>query len=128
MLPLVLRIPFLLFFMEPIMSQKKPAFSTSGDQVKIVRISRDNKDLSHLPPPDTLRWVVRRKAQVVSAVRNGLLSFDDACRRYSLSKEEFQSWINLLDNHGVRGLRATRMQEYRTVEERLMTGAEAVAE
>jgi hypothetical protein len=114
--------------MEPIMSQKKPAFSTSGDQVKIVRISRDTKDLSHLPPPDTLRWVVRRKAQVVSAVRNGLLSFDDACRRYSLSKEEFQSWINLLDNHGVRGLRATRMQEYRTVEERQMVGAEAGAE
>lgn len=111
------------FFMEPIMSQKKPAFSTSGDQVKIVRISRD-KDLSHLPPPDTLRWVVRRKAQVVSAVRNGLLTFDDACKRYSLSKEEFQSWMNLLDNHGVRGLRATRMQEYRPAGERHPSEAE----
>ncbi|MFA4994414.1 MAG: DUF1153 domain-containing protein [Bdellovibrionales bacterium] len=107
------------------MSDKKPAFTTSGDQVKIVRISRD-KDLSHLPPPNTERWVVRRKAQVVTAVRNGLLSFDDACQRYRLSQEEFQSWMNLLDNHGVRGLRATRMQEYRSAEER--HSAEATAE
>jgi hypothetical protein len=106
------------------MSQKK-SFSTSGDQVKIVRISRD-KSLNHLPPPNTLRWVVRRKAQVVSAVRNGLLSFTEACQRYRLSEEEFQSWINLLDHHGVRGLRATRMQEYRPAEER--RSAEAVAE
>jgi hypothetical protein len=107
------------------MSQKKPAFSTSGDQVKIVRISRD-KDLSHLPPPNTQRWVVRRKAQVVAAVRNGLLTFTDACERYRLSEEEFKSWINLLDHHGVRGLRATRMQEYRPVEDRV--SAEAAAE
>ncbi len=109
------------------MSEKTPAFATSGDQVKIVRISRD-KDLSHLPPPDTMRWVVRRKAQVVSAVRNGLLSFNDACARYSLSKEEFQSWMNLLDTHGVRGLRATRMQEYRPAGERQVTEAGASAE
>ena len=102
------------------MSEGKPAFSTSGDQFKIVRISRD-KDLSHLPPPDTKRWVVRRKAQVVAAVRNGVLSFDDACERYRLSSEEFQSWMTLLDNHGVRGLRATRMQEYRPVTERQTT-------
>jgi len=107
------------------MSDKKPAFTQSGDQVKIVRISRD-KDLSHLPPPNTERWVVRRKAQVVTAVRNGLLSFNDACQRYRLSQEEFQSWINLLDSHGVRGLRATRMQEYRPAEERHT--AEATAE
>ena len=31
----------------------------------------DNFDLTELPPPDIKRWVVRRKAAVVSAVRNG---------------------------------------------------------
>lgn len=66
-----------------------------------------------LPDPNTVRWVVRRKAQVVAAVRNGLLSFEDACKRYRLSEEELQSWMDLLDHHGVRGLRASRMQEYR---------------
>ena len=100
------------------MSETKPAFSTSGDQVKIVRISSREKDLSHLPPPETLRWVVRRKAQVVAAVRAGLLTFSEACERYRLSEEEFHSWMNLLDHHGMRGLRATRMQEYRPPKER----------
>jgi hypothetical protein len=99
------------------MTPSHAAFATKGDHVKIVRISR-NKELDRLPPPDTRRWVTRRKAQVVAAVRNGLLTFNEACERYRLSEEEFHSWINLLDHHGVRGLRATRMQEYRPFDKR----------
>src|SRR6266436_6054794 len=38
--------------------------------------------LADLPPPNTNRWVIRRKAEVVAAVRGGLLSLDDACKRY----------------------------------------------
>ncbi len=34
--------------------------------------------LADLPPPGTKRWVIRRKAEVVAAVRGGLLSLDDA--------------------------------------------------
>lgn len=94
-----------------------PSFSSEGDQVRIVRISRD-KELEKLPPVTTTRWVTRRKAQVVAAVRSGLLTFTEACERYRLSEEEFHSWMNLLDRHGVRGLRATRMQEYRPADER----------
>ena len=91
---------------------------TSGsDKVSIVRISRD-KELNKLPDPNTQRWVVRRKAQVVAAVRSGLLSIDEACARYKLSEEEFRSWMILLDNHGVRGLRTTRLQEYHPSQER----------
>lgn len=66
-----------------------------------------------LPPPDTKRWVIRRKAAVVAAVRSGSISLEDACTRYNLSLEEFLSWQRLIDRHGVRGLRATRLQEYR---------------
>lgn len=66
-----------------------------------------------LPSPNTKRWVVRRKAEVVAAVRAGLISLEDACRRYTLSVEEFASWQNLVDRYGVRGLRATRVQDYR---------------
>ena len=89
------------------------SFATEGEQVKIVRISSHQKDIDRLPPTNTRRWVMRRKAQVVAAVRDGLLTFEEACERYSLSEEEFKSWIALLDNHGVRGLRATRSQDYR---------------
>lgn len=66
-----------------------------------------------LPPPDTKRWVMRRKAEVVAGVRSGLISLEEACRRYTLSVEEFLSWQRLIDSHGVRGLRATRLQDYR---------------
>jgi hypothetical protein len=66
-----------------------------------------------LPPPDTKRWVVRRKAIVVAAVRSGALSIQEACRRYKLSLEEFLAWQRAIDRHGVPGLRVTRLQIYR---------------
>lgn len=66
-----------------------------------------------LPPPDTKRWVVRRKAVVVAAVRSGALSIQEACRRYKLSIEEFLAWQRAIDRHGVPGLRVTRLQIYR---------------
>ena len=69
--------------------------------------------IDDLPPPETRRWVIRRKAEVVSGVRNGLISLEDACNRYKLSVEEFLSWQRLIDQHGMRGLRTTRLQQYR---------------
>ena len=72
-----------------------------------------------LPPPNTERWVIRRKAEVVAAVRAGLISLEEACERYRLSVEEFLSWQRLIDRHGMRGLRTTRLQQYR----RSATGA-----
>ena len=48
--------------------------------------------LDDLPPPDTTRWVIRRKAEVVAAVRGGLLTLEAACERYNLTTEEFESW------------------------------------
>lgn len=69
--------------------------------------------LADLPTPGIKRWVTRRKAEVVAAVHGGLLSADDACDRYSLSKEEFSGWERLYERHGVKGLRTTRLQNYR---------------
>ena len=69
--------------------------------------------LADLPPPNTQRWVIRRKAEVVAAVRGGLLSLDDACTRYSLTNEEFLGWQQSIDRYGLAGLRTTRIQQYR---------------
>src|ERR1700728_3723753 len=66
-----------------------------------------------LPSPNTKRWVIRRKAEVVAGVRNGVISLEEACRRYKLSIEEFLSWQRLIESHGLAGLRATRLQDYR---------------
>jgi hypothetical protein len=69
--------------------------------------------LSDLPPRDTERWVIRRKAEVVAAVRGGLLTLDEACERYRLTNEEFLGWQKSIDQHGLAGLRTTRIQQYR---------------
>ena len=66
-----------------------------------------------LPPADTERWVISRKAQVVRAIDAGILSEDEACRRYDLTQEELNSWRILISQHGVRGLRVTRLRQYR---------------
>lgn len=69
--------------------------------------------IADLPPKDTKRWVARRKAEVVAAVRGGLLPLDEACDRYKLTVDEFLSWQRSIDRHGIPGLRATRLQQYR---------------
>lgn len=66
-----------------------------------------------LPSPDTKRWVARRKAVIVEAVRSGAISLDEVCRRYNLSAEEFHTWERAIEQHGVPGLRVTRLQIYR---------------
>ena len=69
--------------------------------------------IADLPPPNTQRWVIRRKAEVVTAVRGGLISTEDACARYGLTPEEFHSWRRSVESFGLKGLRVTRVQEYR---------------
>ena len=70
--------------------------------------------MTSLPPADTRRWVVRRKAAVVAAVQGGKITLEEACRRYNLSEEEFRAWQRAFEVHGLPGLRATRLQQYRT--------------
>lgn len=69
--------------------------------------------VTDLPPANTQRWVIRRKAEVVAAVRGGLLSLEDACARYRLTNDEFLAWQAAIDRWGMPGLRTTRIQQYR---------------
>lgn len=69
--------------------------------------------LADLPAPNVRRWVPRRKAEVVHAVRGGLLSKDDAKKRYNLSEAEYNEWETHYSEHGVAGLRVTHLHEYR---------------
>jgi Protein of unknown function (DUF1153) len=69
--------------------------------------------MDDLPPPNTKRWVIRRKAAVVTAVRSGRITMEEALRRYQITEEEFLSWQRAFETHGLAGLRATRLQQYR---------------
>lgn len=72
--------------------------------------------IADLPPKGTKRWVIRRKAEVVAAVRGGLLSLEEACERYSLTVDEYLSWQRSIDRHGVLGLRVSKLQHYRAMQ------------
>jgi hypothetical protein len=90
--------------------------ATSRAGEKLVMGPHGNPlSVADLPQPGTHRWVIRRKAEIVAAVRGGLLSLADACSRYALTVEEFLAWQRSLDSHGLRGLgrRATNNIETR---------------
>jgi hypothetical protein len=61
------------------------------------------------------RWVPHRKAEIVTAVRNGFLSLDEACERYALSMEEYLTWQRGIELFGLAGLRVNRTQQRRHV-------------
>jgi hypothetical protein len=92
---------------------------TSTDQFdnRSISVGDPADPFAELPSPDTKRWVVRRKAVVVQAVRNGMISLQEACRRYNLSLEEFLAWQRAIERYGVPGLRVTRLQIYRDTDE-----------
>jgi len=63
-----------------------------------------------LPPTNTLRWVARRKAAVVSAVSSGMLTIEEACRRYHMSEDELLAWQHAFERSGIDGLRSGSVQ------------------
>jgi hypothetical protein len=81
--------------------------------VSIFDHRRNQMMLKELPPPDTKRWVIRRKAAVVAAVNNGAIMLDDACWFYDISVEEFMTWQEMIEKHGIQGLCVTKLQEFR---------------
>lgn len=95
---------------------KRPmAMDPQASDVAPAPVSFDLTDFE-LPPANTKRWGIRRKAAVVAAVNANVLSIDEACRMYNLSQEEFFSWMARVERHGVAGLRVTRLCDYRRKE------------
>jgi hypothetical protein len=74
--------------------------------------------LETLPLPSTKRWVARRKAEVVAAVNGGLLTVHEVCERYGLTEEELAEWQRANAQSGLSGLRVTRLQHYKSLQER----------
>jgi len=49
-----------------------------------------------LPPPNTQRWVVRRKAAVIMAVRSGHITLEEALRRYNRDVPRYRGLMKRL--------------------------------
>jgi hypothetical protein len=65
------------------------------------------------PPSPAQRWTARRKAELVEAIDEGRIGEATAMRQYNLSWEELSEWRRNYEVHGKKGLRATRVQQYR---------------
>lgn len=87
-------------------TQKQTSRSVRGPDGSLISVV-------DLPKPGE-RWIARRKAVVVYAVRGGLLSLDDAMQKYGITFDEFMSWQLRVDQHGLAGLRATRGKQYQS--------------
>ncbi|MHA6317208.1 DUF1153 domain-containing protein [Altererythrobacter sp. CAU 1778] len=57
-----------------------------------------------LPESYDVHWSDARKADVVRAVRDRLISFDEARWRYLLSRQEFKGWQKELTQKGQKDL------------------------
>lgn len=64
--------------------------------------------LETLPKPGAIRWVPRRKAEIVVAVAGGLLTEAEAIDRYSLSEAELAGWREAHRSAGLPGLQTTK--------------------
>lgn len=80
--------------------------------------------IADLPAPDTKRWVPRIKARIVAAVEGGLISRDEAMKRYLLSEEEFDAWKAAFSRLGMRGLKVTKISQNRVPPDRKSQAAE----
>jgi hypothetical protein len=71
----------------------------SGDSPRraVIDPSGELVTVDTLPSVDTIRQVPKRKAQVVWAIRGGLISREEACDHYRISSAELFSWETLVD-------------------------------
>lgn len=77
----------------------------------MTREQTEPEPTASLPLPGQ-RWMPRRKAMVVIALRDGTVTIEEVCHRYHLLSEELDGWISAFERYGVPGLRATRVQIY----------------
>ena len=92
-------------------------FEVIRARMEELRRERERAEsLEMLKSYDTKRWVASRKAAVVIAVREGVISRGTACDWYQLSSEELASWEVAFKEFGTTGLRASyRFPEIRAL-------------
>lgn len=78
-------------------ARREPEAVEARPPPRVIGPSGKPMTVEDLPPADTQRWVRRRKAEVVAAVRGGLITKEDALGRYNLTPEELQSWQRALE-------------------------------
>jgi len=86
-----------------------------ADAVSVTGSNREAITLDGLPRSNTTRWVTSRKYQLISAIRGGILTIEEASSRYRLTLDELAEWQTAFERHGQKGLKATLIQQFRHV-------------
>jgi len=68
--------------------------------------------LNDLPPDHTARWIKKKKRLVAAAVKGGLLSREEAARRYRLSMEELSTWLDTISGNTLAGSHIPERRSY----------------
>ena len=71
-------------------------------------VFQDARLFPHMTVRDNLLYGWR-----LAPAQNRWMSLEEACARYTLTVDEFLSWQVSIDQHGLPGLRTTRIQQYR---------------
>jgi hypothetical protein len=74
--------------------------------------------IADLPSPGLSRWTPRCKLGVLNALDHGLITLDEACRRFQLTAEEIEEWRGGFRRFGRAGLKATTLRERRLAKSR----------
>jgi predicted DNA-binding ribbon-helix-helix protein len=86
---------------------------TTNSNMSMIDRDPNQLLLNELPLPSAKHWIAQDKAAVVAAVKNGAITLDEACQRYNLSVEEYLSWEERIEKHGVLGLRVGKLRDFR---------------
>lgn len=68
----------------------------------------DRMLLAGILPSGAIRWTARRKALLIIAIRNGMITPTAASERFAFAEDELSQWQQAFDRHGVDGLLATK--------------------
>jgi len=97
------------------LTQKRQRYvlNTKGGPLTRETLIAELKEARLFGPEAQGRWTPRRRADVVIAIDQNVISFDEARQWFGWSEEESKSNIALFHDHGIKGLRATKLQDFR---------------
>lgn len=63
-----------------------------------------------------MKWTIKRKKGVLDQIDSGAIDEVKAFQLYGTTRQELDEWRRMIDKHGIKGLRVTKLTKYRDME------------
>lgn len=63
-----------------------------------------------------MKWTIKRKKGVLDQIDSGAIDEIQAFQFYGTTRQELDEWRRMIDKHGIKGLRVTKLTKYRDME------------